>query len=84
MGRREGGRPRYVPRRKVCGFCVDKVDTVDYKDVVKLRRYLSDRAKVEPRRRTGTCAWHQRVLSEALKRARQLALLPYTPEHIRG
>jgi small subunit ribosomal protein S18 len=74
---------RYVPRRKVCSFCVDHVDKIDYKDVGKLRRYLSDRGKIEPRRKTGTCAKHQRRLTIALKRARHLALLPYTAEHIR-
>jgi small subunit ribosomal protein S18 len=74
---------RYVPRRKVCSFCVDHVDEIGYKDVAKLRRYLSDRGKIEPRRKTGTCAKHQRRLTIALKRARHLALLPYTAEHIR-
>jgi small subunit ribosomal protein S18 len=76
-------RGRYTPRRKVCAFCVDKVEIIDYKDPSKLRRYLSDRGKMEPRRKTGTCAKHQRRLSIALKRARHLALLPYTAEHIR-
>jgi small subunit ribosomal protein S18 len=74
---------RYVPRRKVCAFCVDHVREIGYKDVAKLRRYLSDRGKIEPRRKTGTCAKHQRCLTIALKRARHLALLPYTAEHIR-
>ena len=64
-------------RRKVCAFCVDKVETVDYKDVAKLRRYLSERGKIVPRRVTGTCARHQRQLTVAIKRARHLALLPY-------
>ena len=63
-------------RRKVCAFCVDKVETVDYKDVAKLRRYLSERGKIVPRRVTGTCARHQRQLTVAIKRARHLALLP--------
>lgn len=76
-------RPRGFRRRKVCAFCVEKIDAIDYKDAAKLRRYLSDRARIEPRRKTGTCAKHQRWLSVALKRARHLALLPYTPEHIR-
>jgi small subunit ribosomal protein S18 len=80
---RRGGKPRYVPRRKVCAFCVDKVEHIDYKDAARLRRFLSDRGKIEPRRKTGTCARHQRKLTEALKRARFLALLPYTGEHIR-
>ena len=82
-GARRGGkreyRGRYTPRRKVCSFCADKIPVVDYKDVGRLRRYLSERGKIEPRRKTGTCAKHQRRLSNALKRARFLALLPYTP-----
>ncbi|TAK35254.1 MAG: 30S ribosomal protein S18 [Chloroflexota bacterium] len=81
-GGKEGGR-RYAPKRKVCAFCVEKANTVDYKDPGKLRRYLSDRGKIEPRRKTGTCARHQRILTVALKRARHLALLPFTAEHIR-
>lgn len=76
-------RGRFAPRRKVCSFCVDHVDEIDYKDPAKIRRYLSDRGKIEPRRKTGTCAKHQRRLSIALKRARHLALLPYTGEHAR-
>ena len=81
--RREGSRGDRFSRRRVCNFCVDKMDLVDYKDVVRLRKYLSERGKIEPRRKTGTCAKHQRVLTTALKRARQLALLPYTAEHQR-
>src|SRR3954452_18094452 len=77
-----GGR-KFTPRRKVCQFCVDKVKEVDYKDLSRLRRFLSERGKIEPRRKTGTCATHQRSLNVALKRARQLALLPFTAEHIR-
>jgi small subunit ribosomal protein S18 len=65
-------------------FCVDHVAVIDYKDVSKLRRFLSDRGRIEPRRKLGTCAKHQRALSQALKRARHLALLPYTAEHIRA
>ena len=80
---RRGGRGRYPPRRRVCQFCVDKVLHIDYKDISRLRRYLSDRAKIEPRRKTGTCAHHQRALSVALKRARFMALRPYSAEHIR-
>ena len=67
-------------RRKVCQFCVDKVEHIDYKDANKLRRYISERSKIEPRRKTGTCAMHQRQLTEAIKRARQIALLPYVTE----
>ncbi|WP_071434512.1 30S ribosomal protein S18 [Angelakisella massiliensis] len=71
-------RPRdRKPRRKVCAFCVDKIESIDYKDVPRLRRYLSERAKIVPRRVTGTCARHQRQLTIAIKRARHLALLPY-------
>lgn len=79
--RRGGG--RYVPRRKVCHFCVDHVPHVDYKDVGRLGRYVSDRGKIESRRKTGTCARHQRSLAVAIKRARHLALLPYTARHIK-
>jgi small subunit ribosomal protein S18 len=77
---REKGR-RFVFKPKVCPFCADKSE-IDYKDAFKLRRYVSDRARIEPRRRTGVCAKHQRRLALAIKRARYLALLPYTPEHI--
>ena len=70
-------------RRKVCAFCADKSVHIDYKEVNRLRRYLSERAKIEPRRKTGTCAAHQRELSVALKRARHVALLPYAPQHVR-
>ncbi len=66
-------------RRKVCAFCADKTSLIDYKEVNRLRRYLSERAKIEPRRKTGTCAGHQRELAVALKRARHVALLPYAP-----
>ncbi len=79
---RKGGRgSRYVPRRRVCVFCADKVEA-SYKKPEHLRRYVSDRAKIEPRRRNGNCAKHQRALAQAIKRARHLALLPYTAEHI--
>lgn len=76
--RRFGGGGRYYPRRKVCSFCMDKIDVIDYKDFGRLRRYISDRGKIEPRRQTGTCAKHQRALSVAIKRARHLALLPFS------
>lgn len=78
-----GGGRKFTPRRKVCQFCVDKIKQVDYKDLGRLRRFLSERGKIEPRRKTGTCAAHQRSLNVALKRARQLAMLPFTAEHIR-
>ena len=79
-GRRRDG-PRYYQRRRVCSFCVDKMEYIDYKNVSRIRRYLSDRARIEPRRKTGTCAKCQRGLARALKRARHLAMLPYTGEH---
>ena len=63
--------------RKVCQFCVDKIDYIDYKDVARLRRCMSERAKILPRRVTGTCARHQRELTVAIKRARQIALMPF-------
>ena len=67
-------------RRKVCQFCVDKATHIDYKDAAKLRRYISERSKILPRRTTGVCAKHQRSLMEAIKRARQIALLPYVTD----
>ncbi|MDD7772720.1 MAG: 30S ribosomal protein S18 [Faecousia sp.] len=67
-------------RKKVCSFCVDKVTAIDYKDTAKLRRFLSERGKILPRRTTGTCAAHQRQLTVAIKRARQIALLPYVAD----
>ena len=79
--RRDGGR-RFYNRRRVCSFCVDKVQVIDYKEFSRLQRYLSERARIAPRKRTGTCARHQRMLAQALKRARYLALLPYTAEHV--
>ena len=79
--RRPGGGGRFG-RRRVCAFCVDKVTAIDYKEAGRLRRYVSDRGKIEPRRKTGTCARHQRMLTTALKRARHMALLPFTAEHI--
>ncbi len=89
MGRQKPSKPkerwsgaRFVARRKFCSFCADKVESIDYKDPAKLRGYISDRGKIEPRRRTGTCAKHQRALALAIKRARQLALLPYVSAHI--
>ena len=72
---RDNRGPRGRKRRKVCAFCVDKVECIDYKDAAKLRRYISERAKILPRRTTGTCAMH-----EAIKRARQVALLPYVTD----
>ena len=74
-------RPRgRKPRRKVCQFCVEKVQHIDYKDVLKLRKFTSERGKILPRRMAGTCAKHQRQLSTAIKRARTIALMPYVSE----
>jgi small subunit ribosomal protein S18 len=67
-------------RRRVCEFCVDKIDYVDYKNIAKLRRYVSDRGKILPRRSTGNCASHQRMVMHSIKRAREVALLPFTSE----
>ncbi|MBO5494247.1 MAG: 30S ribosomal protein S18 [Eubacterium sp.] len=75
----KAGGPR-KGRKKVCVFCVDKVESIDYKDVSKLRRFVSERSKILPRRVTGTCAKHQRELTTAIKRARHLALLPYVSD----
>ncbi len=66
--------------RKVCQFCVDKMEYIDYKDVARLRRFMSERAKILPRRVTGTCARHQRELTTAIKRARQIALVPFVTD----
>ncbi|MBR4172792.1 MAG: 30S ribosomal protein S18 [Clostridia bacterium] len=68
------------PKKKVCVFCVDKVQDIDYKDTAKLRRYITERGKIVPRRISGTCAKHQRQLTTAIKRARQIALLPFVAE----
>ena len=75
--RRDRGRR---PRRKVCSFCVDKVDHIDYKDVAKLRRFVTEGGKILPRRISGNCAKHQRQVTVAIKRARNIALLPFTAE----
>lgn len=77
MVRRDKGRR---PRKKVCTFCVDKVDDIDYKDVAKLRRFITERGKILPRRISGNCAKHQRQVTLAIKRARNIALLPFTAE----
>ena len=66
--------------RRVCSFCVDKVDHIDYKDVAKLRRFVTERGKILPRRISGNCAKHQRQVTVAIKRARNIALLPFTAE----
>lgn len=75
--RKERGRR---PKKKVCGFCVDKVERVDYKEATRLRRYITERGKILPRRISGNCAKHQRQLTVAIKRSRIMALLPFTIE----
>lgn len=77
------GRGRYVPKRKICFFCRDKVKYIDYKEPSVLRPYITDRGKISPRRKSGNCAKHQRALATAIKRARHLALLPFVAEHVR-
>jgi len=72
--------PRSRKRRKVCSFCVDRIAHIDYKDAAKLRRFMSERSKILPRRMTGVCATHQRELTEAIKRARHIALLPFVTD----
>ena len=67
-------------KRKVCGFCVDKAESIDYKDVNKLRKFVTERGKILPRRISGTCAKHQRELTSSIKRSRNIALLPFTTE----
>ncbi len=67
-------------RRRICAFCVDKVEYIDYKQADRLRRFITERGKILPRRISGNCAKHQRQLTTAIKRARQMALLPYTSE----
>lgn len=88
-GRDDGGRggPRrrkpQVRTRRVCSFCTDKVKEIDYKQIDMLKRYITDRGQIRPRRKTNLCAKHQRRISEAVKRARFMALLPYTGDHVR-
>ena len=77
MDRRRGNGMR---RKKVCQFCADKTEVIDYKDAEKLRKYVTERGKILPKRITGTCAMHQREVTKAIKRARMVALLPYTAE----
>lgn len=75
--KRERGRR---PKKKICSYCVDKVESIDYKDLGKLRRYVTERGKILPRRISGNCAKHQRQMTIAIKRARAIALLPFTAE----
>jgi small subunit ribosomal protein S18 len=78
-GRRNSGKMRKA-KRKICGFCMDKAESIDYKDINKLRKYVTERGKILPRRISGNCAKHQRQLTDAIKRARNIALLPFTTE----
>ena len=76
----KGQRRGFFRRRRVCRFCTDKIDYINYKDVKMLAPFVPERGKIQPRRISGTCAMHQRKLQTAIKRARQLALIPYTTE----
>ena len=75
-----GNRGGRKGRKKVCAFCADKIEMIDYKDTQRLRRYLSERGKIVPRRSSGVCAHHQRELTVAIKRARHMALMPFKAE----
>ncbi|AJA50110.1 30S ribosomal protein S18 [Clostridium pasteurianum DSM 525 = ATCC 6013] len=77
---RKGGPRGRRMKRKVCSFCMDKADHIDYKDINKLRKYITERGKILPRRISGNCAKHQRMLTESIKRSRNIALLPFTTE----
>jgi len=86
MGRRPAGNKwgggKFAPKRKVCQFCANRSKSVDYKDTALLNRFISDRGKIEPRRRTGTCNRHQHAVALAIKQARHVALLPFVPSHV--
>lgn len=71
---------RRAPKKKVCIFCVEHVTEIDYKDVAKIKRFVTEKGKILPRRMSGVCAKHQRLLSTAIKRARTMALLPYSAD----
>ncbi|KUK81095.1 MAG: 30S ribosomal protein S18 [Pelotomaculum thermopropionicum] len=75
--KREKGRKA---KKRVCSFCIDKVNSIDYKDVPRLKKYVTERGKILPRRVSGNCAWHQRILTVAIKRARVMALVPFSAE----
>ena len=80
MEKERSARPAKKPRKKVCMFCADRIERIDYKDLAKLRKCVTERAKILPRRVTGTCAKHQRAITNAVKIARHIALMPYTVE----
>ena len=73
----QGGNNKWKPRRKVCNFCVNKIDFIDFKEVNSIKRYVAESGKILPKRTTGTCAKHQRMLAGAIKKAREIALLPF-------
>ena len=77
---KKGGRRTFFRRRRVCKFCVDKIDYISYKDVKLLAPFIPERGKIQPRRISGACATHQRALQRAIKRARQIALVPYVAD----
>ncbi|MDD3223122.1 MAG: 30S ribosomal protein S18 [Clostridium sp.] len=77
---KRGGQRGRRMKKKICSFCMEKADHIDYKDINKLRKYITERGKILPRRISGNCAKHQRMLTEAIKRARNIALLPFTTE----
>ena len=79
-GEEKGKKPYKPARKKVCAFCTDKVEAIDYKDGAKLRKYITEKGKILPRRQTGVCAKHQRELTTAIKRARCMAILPFKGE----
>lgn len=79
-GEGKGGMRMRRLKRKVCAFCVDKLDDIDYKDIARIRKFISERGKILPRRISGNCAKHQRQLTVAVKRARHIALIPYTSD----
>ena len=79
-----GYKKRYMSRRKVCIFCIENIDNIDYKNTGTLKNYITDRYMIESRRRSGVCAKHQRRLAKAIKRARNLAILPISPNHSLG
>ncbi|GBD11472.1 30S ribosomal protein S18 [bacterium HR23] len=81
--RKKARRRYYPPRKKACPFCVEKGLAIDYKNIPLLKRFIGEQMKIEPRRKTGVCAKHQRRLATAIKRARHLALLPFVPDHVR-
>ena len=80
-GGREGGPRKFFRRKKVCKFCVEKIDSINYKDVRMLAQFVAERGKIVPRRLTGVCTPHQRRLTEAIKQARNIALLPFATRH---